>query len=332
MSGRTRRVVLERPFETEGSAVPGAEPRASLPPPRDAARPRSVQDEIWLPLDPLRPRQLAHVVALWRGPESRRECLAIGVRPAPAPAEDDGCGERAILDVLRIDDRSVALCDGPGGLDAFTMRPWQGMARPVRSAFTVLVDLETGEIERDPSREPDPDGAAWLARELDGELLDHVHRTVVAPRGLDPDRRASVESLRGWSPGHLLRYSAVYPDSRREAFRFGGRTYRVGESHCPIALCPCHALVLDVVDMDGAPLPEYVGAVRLAPPSASVEITAERERSDDLLLEILDRFRDRYPGLGRLVERRRRVAVMGSLLVERYSGGALLARAPRQRK
>lgn len=115
-----------------------------------------------------------------------------------------------------------------------------------------------------------------------------------------------LETLTEWEPGDKVHYAYLFPGTRPDRYRVGGRLFNIGDVQCPDPSCACGTANIDVEEIleDREP----------APTSPSTEITGSRllelvarEGVDVSAVENLYRlYRTRYPLDQRLRDRRGR--------------------------
>jgi hypothetical protein len=183
---------------------------------------------------------------LWRdgGEPGRREGLACVVTACPDPE----CPCQVVhVDGIVIDERvtkvswrnlSIKL-SAPPGTDPAGLRGGQRMLAEV--------DPDSGEIAPHPGFPADAHPAlfAWLAAELDEDLLEALHRYRARVKGYRPERprtkidRAMVER------SHLASFDDLYGGTRFDDYLLDGHRYETWLHLCPRPDCDCHRLRLD---------------------------------------------------------------------------------------
>ncbi len=275
-------------------------------------------------------------------------------RPAPAGGGADGVGclmtgcaspecncTEVSLDGVMLDARTEAVgFEVRKGDVALRLAAGSEMtAAP--AAFALTLELSTGDLSsKDGSPPPAGLDLAWLGREMDGDLLDRLYAALLAGKGLiGTDEPRPCDEITEWARGDKMHYDYLFPGSRPDRYRVGGRLYDIGDVLCPDSSCGCATAILDVEEIieDGVPVP--IGhAIVSVPASSGASKDPARPRRlefvpragfDRSLLETLYMlYRGRYPDENRLRERQERVrAAMKPLFGPRSEVPRLLSRA-----
>ena len=182
-------------------------------------------------------RQLEHpeLMLFWRNDAAgRREGLLCQVNVCTTP-ECTCAGAK--LSLFEVSDRLLEVELGEEEM-LQKERPLQpAEAPPPQRKFSLAINFETGELSFGDSR-PDEELVSWLRQELDGEVLDHLHRAWLLRKGISDTAR--LDNVASWEPGALIGFQEVFPESRVDGYLVSGRHFRAVDIHCSISRCSCN--------------------------------------------------------------------------------------------
>ena len=247
------------------------------------------------------------VLVFWRDGDApgRRRGLALSVDTCPS--------EQCTCRVVKLD--GVVIADDSATLtferDVLRVQRWASSPVVDHGKPRIVVvdlDLETGELE--PRRDDhDPDLIAWLATEVDDELLDRLHERWRLGKGW-PGRngpRRQID-LRGWPPGELLGFHEVFDGERYDRFVVGDASYWAYTLLCPTPGCDCAAAEVQFGLADTEDTAD-VGAVQvdLSPTADPVADPHPEPGMETLLAGLWRRFAARHAVAPYLLQRQARM-------------------------
>jgi hypothetical protein len=265
-------------------------------------------DAITMYLDANTLRQLGEdgLLVFWReGPEpGRREGLACVLSICPNPECScqlvyiDGYAVDASATAVRWDQDGVHLKQPAGAAPAWTT---------VDVELLAGVDPASGETMLDPDSpdETDPALLDWLASEMDGELLEALHRFRARAKGDPPEGPIADIDLGAVEKHHLVPIDELLEGTRPDDYIVGDRRYWTAPYLCPTPWCDCHEAQIVFFDeadeSDGA-----IGTLLLDISGASgfkiVKMKAECE-PEQLLTDLWRLFEQRHD-VGEFLRRR----------------------------
>jgi hypothetical protein len=161
------------------------------------------------------------------------------------------------------------------------------------------VDPGSGEIVYDPDLpdESDPALKEWLASEINGELLDLLHRFRARLSGSAVEQPSKDIDLDYVEAGHLAPFNELFDCVRDDEFLLDGKRYWTCIYFCPDPNCDCHeARVVFFDDADDSG--KGVGWVFLdisGPVGIHIlEMSAERGAPENLIKELWKLFEGRH--------------------------------------
>ena len=272
--------------------------------------PRRMTDGIvTMSLEPSAPRQIGEdgIIILWRdgaNPE-RREGLACILSVCPHP---ECAGEIVYVDGFVIDGEATEVCWDEEGVHL--NRPSGSVsARSMLDARMIAtVDPNSGETMAHPDL-PDATDAALLERlasEMDGEMLDALHRFMARAKGYPPERPREDIDLDALGEVHPLAFSELFEGFREDEYLLDGRRYWTSTYLCPYADCDCHQVRVAFFD-DSQESADTVGSVLIGLGGACgyriEEMGAECGAPDHLIKDLWTLFERRYD-VGRFLRHR----------------------------
>jgi hypothetical protein len=282
-----------------------------------------IEDPLRVPLTPDLARQLSEegVVVLWRdGPDrGAREGLACVL--SVCPQEDCAC-RSVYVDGFEIPAHASAFCWAAGEVNL----EWPGEPDPAfdppEPRLCAIVDPDTGEAEAethpDLADETDPALLDWLRAELDGALLEVLHRFRTRGKGEPPEGPADDIDLDAVAADHLIGVDELLEGIRSDEYLVDGHRYWISLFLCPDPGCDCHEALLVFFD-DELEVGEGddVGAVRLDFGGAAGVRVTDRELGigpASLRDELWRRFQARHEVRSLLRRREAQFKVVGSTL------------------
>jgi len=213
--------------------------------------------EVKMSIKPSAPRQLGEqgLLILWRdGREpGRREGLACTLSMCPHP--ECACQD-VHVDGFVIDEQANAAVswdeDGvhitlPAGTDPPRVT--------LEEKMIAIVDPDSGETTAHPDlpEATDPALVDWLAREMDEELLEVLHRYRARAKGYPPEQPAPDIDLGAVEEFHLTGFEELFEGTRSDEYLLGGSRYSTCIYLCPYADCDCHQLRVAFFDDEAEP-------------------------------------------------------------------------------
>jgi hypothetical protein len=127
-----------------------------------------------------------------------------------------------------------------------------------------IVDPESGETNAHPDMPgtTDPMLLRWLTSEMDGELLEALHRFRARAKGSRPEGPRLDIDLDELEKHHLSAVDDVLEGTRSDEYILGDRRYWAGTFLCPAPGCDCHEAQIIFFDEEGE-LDEAVGSYLL---------------------------------------------------------------------
>jgi len=269
---------------------------------------------ITMGLDPSAPRQLGEegLIVLWRNgmkPE-RREGLACILSICPCP---DCAGQLVYLDGFVIDDQATKVCWESEGVYLVLPAGSEPTRVVLEERMIAVVDPSSGETEAHPDLPDatDPALIEWLASEMDGELLDVLHRFLARAKGYPLEAPKKDIDLDDVEEVHLASFDQLFDGVRGDDYLLGGRRYWSCIYLCPYSDCDCHEVHVvffdDAADKDAAENGESVGSVLLELSGDGgfriVEMEAECGAPEHLIKDLWALFQRRYD-VARFLRRR----------------------------
>lgn len=260
-------------------------------------------------LEPTAARQLSEegIIVFWQdgARPGSRQGLACILSMCPNP--ECSCGLVYISGFI-IEERAGEICwddDGvhaksPEGIDSDDlMSEWM---------LSTAVDPSSGEIVNDPDfpNESDPGLMDWLTSEINGELLDVLHRFRARLKGSAVEQPSEDIDLDLVESGHLAAFGDLFDGVREDEYPLNGRRYWICIYLCPDPNCDCHEariVFFDDADDSGT----GVGWVYLdisGPVGIHIiEMSPERGAPEHIVKELWKLFERRH-GVGALLRRR----------------------------
>lgn len=260
-------------------------------------------------LKPTASRQLSEdgIIVFWRdgiNPGSRQG-LACILSMCPNP--ECSCG-LVYIDGFIIDESAGEICWDDGGVHVKSPNGLVTDDLMSEWMLSTAVDPSSGEIVNDLDfpDESDPALMEWLVSEINGELLDLLHRFRARLSGSAVEKPSIDIDLDCVETGHLAAFSDLFDCVREDEYLLNGRRYWTCIYLCPDPNCDCHEariVFFDDADDSGA----GVGWVYLdigGPVGIHImEVSAERGAAEDLIKELWKLFERRHDA-GLLLRRR----------------------------
>jgi hypothetical protein len=266
------------------------------------ARQRATPKEaVSMILQPESRRQLGEegLFVLWRDSPSleRREGLACILSMCPHPkcscldVHVDGFVLDAQAGSVFWDDEGVHVT---GTSDAPSAR------FALEEKLIAIVDPASGEAWAHPDVPDvaDPDLLAWLVSEMDGELLDVLHRFRPRAKGCPPEQPRTDIDLDAVEEFHLAAFDDLFEGVRLDEYLLGGHRYWTAMFLCPYADCDCRQLRVAFFDAGETEPGDSVGSVLVDLGGAEgfkvVRMVAECGAPDHLVRDLWASFERRH--------------------------------------
>lgn len=195
-----------------------------------------------LVLKPALPRQLseAGLLVFWRdGTEpGQREGLACILSMCPNP--DCEC-DLVYIDGFVIDGGAARICWDQEGVH-LEQAAGTGQGRiTLDEGMMAIVDPDSGDTKAHPDMPDatDPVLVEWLASEMDGELLEVLHRFRAGAKGYPPEGPETDIELDEVEKYHLAAVDDLLAGTRSDEYLLGDRRYWTSVFLCPIPWCDC---------------------------------------------------------------------------------------------
>ncbi len=268
-----------------------------------------VTDEtVALRLEPGVRRQLGEegLLVFWRdGLEpGRREGLACIL--SMCPHADCAC-TLVYVNGFLVNDNAATVC---WRVDDVYLEQRAG-SDPVRitpvEKLLAIVDLDSGETTEHPDHADlaDPALLDWLRSEVDGELLEALHRYRARAKGYRPEGPGTDIHLDELETYHLAEVGELLDGTRSDEYVVGDRRFWAGVFVCPIPGCDCHEARIEFFD-DAKDSGDAAGSVLLDISGASsikVKKMAVECGPEDLLKDLWGRLNRRHD-VGRFLRHR----------------------------
>lgn len=216
-------------------------------------------------LTPSMPRQVSEggLFVLWRdGKEpGRREGLACILSMCPNP----GCEcQDVYVDGFVVEENASAVCWTEEGVHLDLRAGPEPVRTELDAKMFAIVDPNSGEtrVVPDLSDATDPTLLDWLTSQLDGELLEVLHRFRARAKGYPPERIRTDLDLDALEECHIVGVEELFEGTRSDEYIFAERRYWASVFLCPYSDCDCH-LVRVVFFDDEEQLYDSVGSVKL---------------------------------------------------------------------
>ena len=194
-------------------------------------------------LEPSTPRQLGEegLLVFWRdGIEpGKRDGLACIL--SVCPHEDCAC-QLVNVDGFIIHGDASAISWDLEGVHLKMPAGAEPASTTLATKMCAIVDPDSGETKADPdlSEKTEPALVDWLASEMNGELLEVLHRFRTRAKGYPPEGRAADIDLDAVEEYHLAAFDDLVVGARSDDYLLAGRRYWAGLFLCPYADCDCH--------------------------------------------------------------------------------------------
>ncbi len=285
--------------------------------------PDGVNESVAMSLKPDVPRQMGEegLLVFWRDrlDSGRREGLACILSVCPHP----GCTcELVYVNGFLVNDEARAVLWDEEGVHLLLADGSSSDRSTLDDAMFAAVDPDSGETEVDPDHLGETDMALveWLASEMDGELLEVLHRFRERAKGRPPERPRTDLDLDSLEQSHLVSVDEMVEGARSDDYFVDGRRYWTGIFLCPLPGCDCHTARL-VFFEEGAPSSEDVGSVLLdisGPEGFKIEEKttefAPGDTPEQLLDELWMRFQRRHDVSRFLRQREAQLKAVGETL------------------
>lgn len=193
-------------------------------------------------LDPSRPRQLSEdgLLVFWRSysASEQREGLACVLYGCPDPE----CSCRLVyVDGFAVDRKATAVYRDQGTITQEHAEGVDVVRTELRKILTVAIDAASGDTCADPNLENaiDPALVDWIASEMDGELLDILHRFLSRVKGDPPEGIRQDIDLDEVERYHRADVDALMDGIRNDVYFLNDRVYWTGVFLCPTPGCNC---------------------------------------------------------------------------------------------
>lgn len=255
---------------------------------------------ITMSLEPSARRQLGEegLIILWRDgitPE-RRGGLACILSMCPNP--ECAC-QLVYVDGFVIGGQATEVCWDQEGVHLVLPAGSESARAMLDARMIAIVDPSSGETQAHPDMPDATDPALidWLASEMDGELLDVLHRFRARAKGYPPERRRRDIDLDAVQEAHLAAFDELFEGVRDDEYLLAGRRYWTCIYLCPYADCDCHQVRVAFFD-DEEESGDTVGSVLLDLSGADGfkldEMAAECGAPEHLIKDLWALFERRY--------------------------------------
>jgi len=181
-------------------------------------------------------------------------------------------------------------------------------------SWTVLLDIDTGELN--PTKEGDADPNThpklkWLVEAMDGELLEQLGQFRLRSKGCvwDDEMTNPAAPLGNWDPGDMVMYNEVYPHSREDMYRIDGDLFVALEQYCISPSCECTKVHIAFEHPKGDNQ-DSIGHVLLNIKTGDVEFNSPTKK-ESLLCNAWSLFIKRHRGIDRIRERQLKMKKFG---------------------
>lgn len=204
-----------------------------------------MQEAVNIVTEPRSPRQLGEegLVVFWRdGREpGRREGLVCILSMCPHP--DCAC-QNVYVDGFVIDEQANSVCWDEDGVHVSSPAGAASARITLEEKLIAIVDPDSGATTAHPDLPDatDPALVAWLASEMDEELLEVLHRYRARAKGYpleQPKRDIDVDAL---EERHLAAFDDLVEGARSDEYLLGGHRCWTCILLCPDADCDCHQM------------------------------------------------------------------------------------------
>jgi hypothetical protein len=260
-------------------------------------------------LNPTTSRQLSEegIIVFWRDGISpgSRQGLACILSMCPNP--ECTC-ELVYVDGFIVDERAGEIYWDDGGVHAKSLEGLVTDDLMSEWMLNTAVDPSSGEIANDPDfpNESDPALMEWLTSEINGELLDLLHRFRARLSGCKVEQPSEDIDLDYVESGHLVPFNELFDCVRDDKFLLDGKRYWTCLYFCSDPSCDCHEVRVVFFD-DADDSGDGVGWVFLDISGLVgiqiLEMSAERDAPEDLIKGLWGLFERRHDA-GLLLRRR----------------------------
>lgn len=181
------------------------------------------------------------LVVFWR--DSReptiREGLACTLSLCPHP--ECACG-LVYVDGYRVDRKASAVVWDQDGVHFEGVRGEKDNRVTLEARVVAMVDPSSGDTRADPDLQDatDPELLEWLALEVDGDVLEVLHRYQARVKGYPPEGPRKDIDLDDVEQYHLVFVDEILEGTRVDEYLIGDRRYWGALQLCPTPWCDCH--------------------------------------------------------------------------------------------
>ena len=217
-------------------------PSLKAKPDNEAAEPTKAET-VNMTLEQSTPRQLGDegLVVFWRDGQRARQREGLACILSVCPHPDCTC-QLVYVDGFVVDGNATAVRWDQEGVH-LDMSSGAGPAHATLDArMTAIVDPDSGETKAHPDLPDatDPVLVDWLASEMNGELLEVLHRYRARAKGYPPELKAADIDLDAVEGYHLVPFVDLVEGARSDDYLLSGRRYWAGLFICPYPDCDCH--------------------------------------------------------------------------------------------
>ncbi len=226
-----------------------------------------------------------------------------------------------ILDLQCVDERAVRVSVEGGTIEVISSAQPDGVEPFTDHSFgaaSVQLDIDSGRMEPKSSR-ADERLVTWLEREVDGEVLDALHRAWLRSKGMEEIEDEPDLTLEGWQPSQLLAYEDIFPGSRMDAYWLDGKLYMAVDLYCTTLRCTCERATLVFIELNPGTLmiEREVGDLVLSFRGGEPLDRTFEPGCDGLLERLWELVQRRYSVGNRLRQRSTRLDPVRVLLLDR---------------
>ena len=194
-------------------------------------------------LEPSTPRQLGEegLLVFWRDGIEPGKHDGLACILSVCPHEDCAC-QLVNVDGFIIHGDASAISWDLEGVHLKMPAGAEPASTTLAAKMCAIVDPDSGETKADPdlSEKTEPALVDWLASEMNGELLEVLHRFRTRAKGYPPEGRAADIDLDAVEEYHLAAFDDLVVGARSDDYLLAGRRYWAGLFLCPYADCDCH--------------------------------------------------------------------------------------------
>jgi hypothetical protein len=188
------------------------------------------------------------------------------------------------------------------------------------ASAAAFVSFETGEVQpatEEPQTADDADVLAWIADELNGELLDRLHGEWLHAKGW---RRRETHHEGAWAAewrsdrSRLVGWHEAFPDSRQDMYQIAGTVSLALDHYCIHPSCTCRDVRVALLVPGRSKWTQFGDILfDLDSPSAT-RLNPSTPSKDRLVSAVRDALERRYDVIEHFSGRRDRLKEVGRVL------------------